>query len=893
VRRVVLPLLLAAAAVADPTSELLLQARHALYVKGDPGAAIALFERALQDRALSPARQAEIHLRIALCWEELEDWPEALHHLGPHMFEAAPEELKQLAARARQRVEARLPDVAAPEPGAVPDPDTLRRAKLDEALRLARKYLAKEDDLRALVHVQVALGLDPDHAEARRLEGELETRLSGVADFMRDPLKWLGAWTQARVAQVTRLAEGHLIEAVGHADKGRFNLAETSFRQAIEVVDACEFAPESDRLAALRYRIRARWRRVRARELGEAQAEPSIPTVERRKTHRGEFLDHLQRMLDLVSGEGREYRILPVRTRRSATSGWRRKPAAFSLFRDLASSWTASLFARRYLPRRVEPDSWSQEGNYLEAAGGLLVARNRPAVLDALQREIRRLAEPSPATVPGRFLVVPFPRAALPRLAKELGDFEVSHQGTAPILFRVVPAQFSLDYVCSVLLDLGAEVRPARDTFVTEIDNGAPQTFFVAEPLLGTRGYEAFEAGSGPATETHFGLLLDVYPLRDADGRTALALRMRTQIPAPPLESGRALTPRFLTEQAELFADLPPGTTLLVAGLRDPFAAAHGTDAAESTALVLWANEGAGREPAPSDGGPIGADVFLRRLLVDVRDDPGPVRSEEHGFLARERLDVLASRARFLQEFLRDELGSKEISVLAEEAVARVPPALREVAADKIAEMERESERSYVVRIQTLAVRTAVLERWLEREGLAPQPFGGGAVVLADAPSGEFLLRTLEPTEGADVFAPRREWPRPTALGLQARHALSARVHTSPAYGNEADLAKGRTRTVTEGLRITIRPFSWDGRLRLQVEVETSALENETEERALALAVPSYRTRAGGSRVAGTLDLGPPLRPKTALLRGIPHPTASRPERLTEIVVALSVRNVP
>jgi hypothetical protein len=65
------------------------------------------------------------------------------------------------------------------------------------------------------------------------------------------------------------------------------------------------------------------------------------------------------------------------------------------------------------------------------------------------------------------------------------------------------------------------------------------------------------------------------------------------------------------------------------------------------------------------------------------------------------------------------------------------------------------------------------------------------------------------------------------------------------------------------------------------------------EERALTLAVPSYRTRVTGTHVAGTIDLGNPDRPGTALICRIPHPTLSRPDRLTEIVVAISVRRVP
>jgi hypothetical protein len=195
---------------------------------------------------------------------------------------------------------------------------------------------------------------------------------------------------------------------------------------------------------------------------------------------------------------------------------------------------------------------------------------------------------------------------------------------------------------------------------------------------------------------------------------------------------------------------------------------------------------------------------------------------------------------------------------------------------------------------QVTGVRTSILERWLERENLKLTRLDELDVVLADAPSGEFLLRNLEPAEPGDVFAPRWEWPKPAALGLQARHLLSTRTRTSPDYARDDNLATAHTRKISEGLRVTVRPFTWRGNtLRIHVDIETAALESEVEERALALAVPSYRTKVAGTRVTGTIDVGNPARPQTALVCRIPHPTASRPGRLTEIVIALSVRRVP
>jgi hypothetical protein len=94
-------------------------------------------------------------------------------------------------------------------------------------------------------------------------------------------------------------------------------------------------------------------------------------------------------------------------------------------------------------------------------------------------------------------------------------------------------------------------------------------------------------------------------------------------------------------------------------------------------------------------------------------------------------------------------------------------------------------------------------------------------------------------------------------------------------------------------MRLTVRPYTWRGNtLRVEIGLETCALESDEEERALAIAAPSHRTRFSGNRVRCTLDLGNPDAPKTALLCRIPHPE-SRPDRLVELVVALTVRRLP
>ncbi|HEX5137323.1 MAG TPA: hypothetical protein VFY93_10140 [Planctomycetota bacterium] len=870
----------AAIAGAETTEEILFRARQAQLVLGDLDLAVRLYRQALEDGTLPVEAKAETHLRLALCYEKLEDWAHADLHLAPALFEGdgVPAEVRRLADEARLVVQANTPK----EAPVVPRPDPAVR--IDEELRAARGYLESGDAWRALLHAKNVLDLDPANAAAKEIDAEAERRLSGAADFIRDPLRFVRRWTETRITQVASEAQASLAKAVAHGEAKRWNLAEAAFKEALEEIDACEFGNDADRLRDLRVMIVARWAAVHKAAYGRPLDPEAVAPPERPATPLGDYLNQLQKLLDLVSSREHEYRLLPVQLPRAAAGGsWQKTPETMSLFRDLPSAWSPALFARLYLPLRVAPDSWAQKDNFLEPVGDMLVARHRPEVLDALLDEVKRMEHPTPETLPGRFLLVPVSRDALPRLEAQFGKFEVSRRGPDPVFYRIVTARHGVDYLCSFLRDLGAEVRPVQDTFAAELRNGAPQTLFAAAPLAGATAYRESRAPG------YFGVVLDVYPLRDRTGRTATGMRLEGKTPVPPLAPD---IPRFLTQEAELFADLPPGSTLVVTGLLDPFAAAGG---GSGELVLLWHNAASDDpEARPADAFPPGGEVSLRALLLRQRDFPGPLADPDAGFVAPEAVGVMKDRAAFLERFLRDALGTEEVTVDVTEAMLRVPPAKLEDAEQVVASMERESARSYVIEVETRAVCSPVLARWLAREELALQPIEGAEFALADAADLPQLLRRLEPVEPADVFAPADEWPKPTALGLQARHVLSSRSRTSPAYGSEEDLATGETRTITEGLRVTLRPYTSRGNtLRVEVDAETCALDSDEEERALAQAIPSHRTHFSGSRVRGTLDLGNPDAPRGAVLCRIPHPTESRPDRLVELVIAITVRRVP
>ncbi|MFB3066158.1 MAG: hypothetical protein ACE10D_06545, partial [Planctomycetota bacterium] len=105
-------------------------------------------------------------------------------------------------------------------------------------------------------------------------------------------------------------------------------------------------------------------------------------------------------------------------------------------------------------------------------------------------------------------------------------------------------------------------------------------------------------------------------------------------------------------------------------------------------------------------------------------------------------------------------------------------------------------------------------------------------------------------------------------------------------------LADGVTHTVTEGLRVSVRPFRWDDALFAILEVETAVLTETTEERVSSLDLPSYRTSVTRFRAVGRVDLGPVGKLLTAVVANVPHPTASTPDRLTELLIAVTVRPV-
>jgi tetratricopeptide (TPR) repeat protein len=874
--RIAAALLLGAAAssIAQDAEDLLVRARHAQLVQGDFEAAIELYRKALRDKALTAAREATVRLRLAACYVRTGQADKAKGHLSKATFEreGVPATVRRRAAELREAIKESEPRPATRAPSRPGDTEAARRRQLSETKQRARRYLRAGDLAKASYQVQAALELAPGDEEVKALAAELEARLSGIMDFLEEPLQFVRRWTASRTRAVARAASTLLRRASLHASKKEINLAERYFREAWEVVDGCEFADDSDELIELRVSIEERWRAMRRKHFGPDKAAPVLPTRTPRASLVAEYLNHLQRMLDLLSSPEREYRIVPVASRRpSDRTRGRVVPERFTLFEHLASRWTAARFARLYLPLRVHPESWRERGNYLETAGGMLITRNRPAVLDQLQKAVARIEDPEVESLQARFVLVSAPREALSAFARQYGAAAVSERGASPLRYRIVEQSF--EHLCSFLRDEGADVKLDRDTFELALRNAAPQALYCGMPVPGAK------AAGAPVTETHYGVLLDVFALRERNGQTAMSLRLFGRRPVAPLGD----TPRFAGQEGELFVDLPPASTLVVSGLVDPFSE-------DRELLLLWRGADGERTDAPQ---PKGVEVPLRNLLLNVRDDPGPAVDAARGFVRRDRLAVLASRARFLENLLRESLQTEEVEVDAEAAVARIPALQRERALALVQALERESERTYVVRVHTRSVRTRVFERWASAEQLRPLPFSGAHVAMRENVEGEFALRRLVMVEDDNVFAPTAPWPALAVLGLQSGHVLNTRRRTLPSYATEDDMKKADVRTVEEGTRVTVRPYAWGNRLRAYIDVDVAGLQEQVEERSLTRAVPSYNARVAGTRVSGVVEIGPANGNGTALICRIPHPTASSPGALTEIVIAVSIRSTP
>ncbi|MEE8104944.1 MAG: hypothetical protein V3T86_05365 [Planctomycetota bacterium] len=903
----------ARAAAADAAEDLIFRARHAQQVEGDMERAAALYKKALEDRALGAALQAEVRLRLSGCLKEMQQYEKALAQLANHIYahEEVPERLRERAKEEVRVLKTLVPRATAAPPQHREDPAAQTQREVKEVLSAARRLMDRGNNVRALQKVKFALRLAPKDEEALALNAELETRFGETAAFVRDAIGILKSWTEASTKLVVSDATQLMRKGLQHARKDEFALAEQRYRKAVSVIDACEFSRESNELVELRRRIEIRWRELRRRHLGPMDADPKIKPAARRSTLRAEFLNHLQKMLDEVSAGGREYRILAIRGPRApGRPPPFSKPAGYLLNREIPSQWSPANFARHVVKARVAPESWDRPGNFLDAAGSMLIARNESAVLDAVQKELARLDRPAGRRVPVRLMLVSLPRAALDTMRLHFGDYKSTGAAKDALLYQTIslPKDSGPDWIENYFKGLGGEDGAKLIKFRGELRNGLRQTLFINEPIRKAAGYADAQRIAPNALGSHasqrFGLLLDTYVVRHRDGRTAVGLKIVSRIPRLPTRvtskrGAREITtlhPRFVSQTGELFVDLAPGTVLVVPDLIDPFAAARNKSDPDRTFLLVWETPGRASgtatntsgQPEPNATEDNEVQMPLGDLLVQVRDDPGPAGGPNRGFVARSAVEIERGRAEFLQSLLRSELGP-DIRVDATEASLTVPNASKERAMRALARLAAESRRTYMVRIRARSARTRVLERWMVDDRLDWIPFSESAVVAVTAVErGEVLLRDLG-AEGGDIFAPDHDLGTFHVRGLQARHALSGRITTAPMLDPD-DGAAAKTGLITEGLRVTVRPYAIDRKLRMWIEIETAAVARRADPSGEHEDPANRKLETKGARLAGFVDIGESRAEHAVIIARIPHPTATRQERITEIVVTITIK---
>jgi len=901
-------------AAADTAEDLIFRARHAQQVQGDMERAATLYKKALEDRALDAVLQAEVRLRLSGCLKAMQQYEKALAQLADHIYahEEVPERLRERAEAEVRVLEALIPRTIAAPSSQREDPAAQTEREVKEVLSAARRLMDRGNNVRALQKVRFALRLAPEDEEALALNAELETRFGETAAFVRDAIGILKSWTEASTKLIVSDATQLMRQGMQHARKDEFALAEQRYRKAVGVIDACEFSRESNDLVELRRRIEVRWTELRRRHLGPMDADPKIRPAARRSTLRAGFLNHLQKMLDVVSAGGREYRILAIPGPRSpGRPPPFSKPAGYLLNREIPSQWSPANFARHLVKARVAPESWNRPGNFLDAAGSMLIARNEPAVLDAVQKELSRLDRPSGRRVPVRLTLVSLPRAALDTMRLHFGDYESTGGAKDALLYQTIslPKDSAPDWIDKYFKGLGGEDGAKLVTFRGELRNGLRQTLFINEPIRKAAGYSDAQRIAPNALRSHvaqrFGLLLDTYVVRHRDGRTAVGLKITSRIPRRPTRiasqrGARQITtlhPRFVSQVGELFVDLAPGTVLVVADLIDPFAAARNKSDPDRTFLLVWETTGrvsgtatnTSGQPGPRPAEDNEVQLPLGDLLVEVRDAPGPVGGPHRGFGARSAVEIERGRAEFLESLLRAELGPK-VRVDATEASLTVPHASKERAMRALARLAAESRRTYTVRIRARSARTRVLEqRWMLDDRLKWTPFAESAVAaVTTVERGELLLRDLG-TEESDIFAPEHDLGEFRVRGLQARHALSGRITMVPMLDPDDSIAI-KSGLITEGLRVTVRPYALDRKLRIWVDIETSAVTRRSTQNGKNKDPVNHKLQTKGARLAGFVDVGESRSEHAVVIARIPHPTATRQDRLTEIVVTITIK---
>ncbi|MCU0725291.1 MAG: tetratricopeptide repeat protein [Planctomycetes bacterium] len=835
----------------------------------DPEGALALFKAAADTR--DPDARAAAMLGMARCLRRLGRPAEARDLLEAMLAGPLPPDAVEGARSELERNRSLLAAARAGEPAGNGDQEEERRRAERERAHRAELTAYALSQARALFRegrmeearewVLRALTQDPASEEARELLVRLGRTPGARERLTLDVLRLLDLERQVRFEETQRRADALLAEGEELLLRGDPGRAAERFLDCLDFVDA----RPAFRAGLLLRRERA-GDGLRRAALRGADPEPR-PAPAPVGEPGDRFRETLRSLLaDLVAPDLPGGRRLSIHSLAGFLDPAPREAARPGQFGQTARRPPPGPLFALAITGLLDPGGWGDGGNLIRLSGEelLLVAP------DGTQAEVagilRRAAARQDPPVRLRFEVIAAESPAAARAAAETAArFETSAEGARAVLLRSDADRFRDQCLRSgeVLGETRVEVPPERT-----------EGLALFRPLHLISGTAGEEGGT-----LLYGVALEVLPLRTGE-EVALAILSEVTIPAGPLllpsaSGGERQVPSLARERASAAVRLAEGHTLVLAGLRNPFAA---RGAAERGALFVFVTvEGelpsvpAASPPPPA--GPVAVDLL--GLDREVTDEPSPPFRGEAGHAPE-------NRAAFLLSVLRERFGAEALAgtslspgVVWVEPRGDLPERVRAV----LAELKEGAARIVDVRVRAASISSA--EEATLLRGLAP-----GGIVLEGDGVRAFLLAG-EDRRRLTYFAAGAEGRIPLLTGLAAARSTQianiARVARTTFLRELRQGEGGRTwpvyDCVDEGLAVDFRPVLLPaGTVDLFATARVARVLDAGGEAAGSqppvLAVSLAEVRAT-------------LRPEEALLvTGLPAPTPVR-ERRDRLLVLL------
>jgi tetratricopeptide (TPR) repeat protein len=838
----------------------------------DPEGALALFQEAADTR--DPEARTAAMLGMARCLRRLARPAEARDLLSALLAGALPPEAIEAARGELERVRRVLAAARIDEPSAGDDEEARRRAERERAHRaeLAAYALSQGRVLfregrmeEAREWVLRALTQDSASEEARELLVRLGRTPGARERLALDVLRMIDLERQVRFEEVLRRADGLLAEGEEMLLRGVPERAGERFLDCRDLVDS----QPAFRAGLVLRRERAEDGLRRAALRGATpKPRPPLPPADEPQDR---FRETLRSLLgDLVAPDLPGGRRLAIHSLAGFLDPTLREAVRPGQFGPRAQRpLPGPLFALAVTPL-LDPGGFGEGGNLIRQGGEELLVVAPDGTQSAVAEVLRRAAARQDPPVRLRFELVAVEPPAAARAAAEVSAvFEASKDGARAVLARAEADRFR-----DLCVRFGEVLGEARITVPPERTEGLAlerQLNLIAGPAVE-------EAG----TLLH-GVSLEVLPLRSGE-TVALALLAEVSFPAgalllPSSAGGERQVPSLARERAAAAVLLSEGQTVVLAGLRNPFATRGAAEHGALFVLVTVEGEGPAASPVtpPREAGPVAVDLL--GLDREVTDEPSPPFRGEAGHAPE-------NRATFLLSVLRERLGAGALagtSLSLTPGVVWVAPRddLPERVRAVLAELKDGATKVVGVRVRAASISSAEEANLLR--GLVP----GGTVLEGDGVRA-FLLAG-EDRRRLTYFAAGAEGRIPLLSGLAAARSTQlaniARVARTTFLRDLRQGEGGRTwpvyDCVDEGLAVDFRPVLLPaGTVDLSATARVARVLDAGGEapgsRSPVLAISLAEVRA---------TLGPE---ESLLLTGLPAPTpvAARRDRLLVLLEA-------